>query len=167
MSSNRTVSLECQHKYCVTCFSKLVETAVRVEDLFPPKCCLTKIPLEVILSHLTPDMKKQYRRKAEEYAVAVSNRWYCPSASCGAWIPLSKIKRRLTVQKCHRCRISICSLCRGKAHKNGECPQETGLRETLEEAEVQGWRRCYSCHAVVELTRGCRHITCKCKAEFW
>ncbi|KAL1963267.1 hypothetical protein VTN77DRAFT_8490 [Rasamsonia byssochlamydoides] len=166
MPTKQMVSLECQHKYCAACFLQLVDTAMRVETLFPPKCCLMKIPLKVVLSPLTADMKERYKMKAQEYAVSVSNRWYCPSASCGAWIPPSKIRRHVAVQKCHRCHISICSVCRGLAHETGDCPQETGLHEMLEEAERQGWRRCYSCHAMVELTDGCRHVTCKCKAEF-
>jgi hypothetical protein len=53
------------------------------------------------------------------------------------------------------------------AHAAGvECPQDFGLEATLEEAERQGWRRCYQCRALVELTVGCRHITCKCSAQF-
>ncbi|KAL1988533.1 hypothetical protein VTN96DRAFT_8928 [Rasamsonia emersonii] len=164
--TKQMVSLSCQHKYCTTCFLQLVETAMRVESLFPPKCCLTVIPLKAVLAPLTLEMKERYKAKAQEYAVSVSNRWYCPDAFCGVWIPPSKIKRHLAVQKCPRCHISICSVCRGRAHNRGDCPQESGLYETLEEAERQGWQRCYRCHAMVELTSGCRHITCKCKAEF-
>jgi hypothetical protein len=33
-------------------------------------------------------------------------------------------------------------------------------------AEAEGWKRCYSCHALVEHNKGCRHMTCRCKAEF-
>ena len=47
-----------------------------------------------------------------------------------------------------------------------ECPQDYGLDATLEFAEHEGWRRCHSCRAMVELTVGCRHVTCKCGAEF-
>lgn len=52
-------------------------------------------------------------------------------------------------------------------HETGvDCPEDFGLEATLEEAERQGWRRCYKCRALVELTVGCRHITCKCRAQF-
>jgi len=64
--------------------------------------------------------------------------------------------------------IKICRICRAAAHDDDEdCPQDFGLDATLEAAEREGWRRCYRCRAMVELTVGCRHITCKCKAEFW
>jgi hypothetical protein len=32
--------------------------------------------------------------------------------------------------------------------------------------EKSGWRRCYKCRTLVELTQGCSHITCRCKAQF-
>jgi hypothetical protein len=32
--------------------------------------------------------------------------------------------------------------------------------------EKSGWRRCYKCRTLVELTHGCSHITCRCKAQF-
>ncbi|RYP64839.1 hypothetical protein DL769_006514 [Monosporascus sp. CRB-8-3] len=32
--------------------------------------------------------------------------------------------------------------------------------------ERSGWRRCYKCRTLVELTQGCTHMTCRCKAQF-
>ena len=32
--------------------------------------------------------------------------------------------------------------------------------------EKSGWRRCYKCRNLVELTQGCTHMTCRCKAQF-
>lgn len=146
----------------------MVSTTMLNETIFPPKCCLQEIPLKTILSNLKYDQREKYKSKAQEYAVSHEDRWYCPSSSCGVWIPPSKIKVRSALQKCSRCRVSICSICRGSAHRGGEdCPREFGLNAILEEAALQGWQRCYSCRALVELTAGCRHITCKCKAQFW
>jgi IBR domain, a half RING-finger domain/Zinc finger, C3HC4 type (RING finger) len=162
------ISLQCQHKYCETCFSRLVLAAMQNETLFPPKCCLEKIPSKTIMAHLKAEQRKNYQSKAEEYTISNENRWYCPSASCSIWIPPSKIKCHSTSQKCPRCSAMICSACRGLAHSRGQdCPQEFGLQNILEEAELQGWRRCYRCHALVELAMGCRHIRCNCSAEFW
>jgi hypothetical protein len=36
----------------------------------------------------------------------------------------------------------------------------------LQMGENAGWRRCYKCRNLVELTQGCSHITCRCKAQF-
>ena len=124
--------------------------------------------MKTILTALDKAQTKLYKSKAVEYTLKPENRWYCPDASCRKWIPPSKLHRlRVVGANCPDCGTKICGYCRGMAHEAGvDCPEEFGLEATLEEAERQGWRRCYSCHALVELTEGCRHITCKCRAQF-
>ncbi|KAK2737331.1 hypothetical protein FQN55_001169 [Onygenales sp. PD_40] len=163
------ITANCQHKYCHKCFVQLVNTAMDTERLFPPRCCLEKVPLRTVLDNLSHSQRDAYKLKAEEYATPEPNRWYCPSANCGKWIPASKLKKGTSPNSkcCPYCRVAMCALCRGLTHANtDECPQDFGLEATLEEAENHGWRRCYSCRAMVELTAGCRHITCQCGAEF-
>ena len=168
MSNNKLVALACQHKYCATCFSQLVSTALQNEDFFPPKCCLQEIPTKLIKSNVRPELKTTFKQKANEFAVPAGERWYCPSARCAKWIDPSKISFSAASFKCPHCRIRICPTCRAAEHANHEdCPEDFGLEAPLEEAERAGWRRCYNCRAMVELTVGCRHITCKCSAEFW
>lgn len=33
-------------------------------------------------------------------------------------------------------------------------------------AEDEGWRRCYKCHALVEHSAACQHMTCRCGGQF-
>lgn len=33
-------------------------------------------------------------------------------------------------------------------------------------ADEEGWRRCYRCHTMVEHKNACRHITCRCGADW-
>ncbi|PGH02382.1 hypothetical protein GX51_04690 [Blastomyces parvus] len=163
------IGLSCQHKYCLKCFLQLVNTAMATERLFPPKCCLEEIPQRIILDNLDHTKRDAYKLKVQEYALAEPHRVYCPEPSCAKWIPPNKLKKgkKSTQKSCPYCRAEICTLCRGLAHANlDECPQDHGLEATLEEAENRGWRRCYNCHCMVELTAGCRHITCKCGSEF-
>ncbi|EEQ85426.2 hypothetical protein RJZ56_006493 [Blastomyces dermatitidis] len=163
------ITLNCQHKYCLGCFLQLVNTAMATERLFPPKCCLEEIPQRIILDNLDHTRRDAYKLKVQEYALAEPNRVYCPEPSCAKWIPPNKLKKgkKPTQKSCPYCRVEICTLCRGLTHANlNDCPQDHGLEATLEEAENRGWRRCYNCHSLVELTAGCRHITCKCGSEF-
>ncbi|KLJ06542.1 hypothetical protein EMPG_10060 [Blastomyces silverae] len=163
------INLNCQHKYCLKCFLQLVNTAMATERLFPPKCCLEEIPQRIILDNLDHIRRDAYKLKVQEYALAEPNRVYCPEPSCAKWVPPNKLKKgkKSTQRSCPYCRVEICALCRGVAHANfNDCPQDHGLEATLEEAENRGWRRCYNCHSMVELTAGCRHITCKCGSEF-
>lgn len=165
---NKAVDMPCHHKYCSPCFSKLVLTAISNEATFPPKCCLEAIPKKTLRDHLSPKALAQFDEKALEYAVAVGNRYYCISPKCAKWIDTRIARRRNGILECPHCAIKLCTTCRGPEHpSNEDCPQDYGLGSTLDQAERAGWRRCYSCRAIVELTSGCRHITCKCRAEFW
>lgn len=160
--------LPCRHKYCPPCFSQLISTAIQNEDTFPPKCCLQEIPKKVMRTHLAHAERAAYDDKALEYAVAIGSRYYCVSPECARWIDTRTAKRTNGALECPHCSVKLCTVCRGPQHpSNEDCPQDYGLDATLEQAERAGWRRCYSCRALVELNTGCRHITCTCRAEFW
>lgn len=164
----KAVDLPCRHQYCQPCFSQLVSTAIQSEDTFPPKCCIQEIPRRTLDSHLSPKAMSEYDEKALEYAVAVSSRYYCGSPDCAKWIDTRKAQRSNGALQCPRCQFWTCTSCRGAQHgANQDCPQDYDLGAALQQAERAGWRRCYSCRTMVELNTGCRHITCKCKAEFW
>lgn len=168
MPKKKAVSLPCQHKYCGACFSQLVSTAIHSEDTFPPKCCISEIPRRILDAYLSPKEMTEYDEKALEYAVAVGSRYYCGSPDCAKWIDTRKARRLNGALECPHCKFWICTSCRGAQHRaNQDCPQDFALGAALKQAERAGWRRCYSCRTMVELNTGCRHITCKCKAEFW
>src|ERR1700733_5800323 len=166
-TSNVTL-LSCTHSYCKPCFTTLITTAVQTESLFPPKCCLTEIPLKTVLSALDNEQRDNYKQKAAEWAQPPEKRWYCPEPKCAKWIAPSKIHHsRMSAQKCPHCRTKICGMCRGLGHEeNTNCPQDFGMNAMLDLAETEGWRRCYNCRSLVEKTSGCRHMTCTCKAQF-
>jgi len=162
------VRLTCSHDYCKQCARELILNAMTTESAFPPKCCLTEIPLKTVLACLDNQQRDDYKEKAAEYAIPAGHRWYCPEPRCSKWIRPEKLHReRRSHQTCPHCKAKICSICRSVAHDgDDDCPLDFGLNSTLEVAESEGWRRCYSCRTMVELTTGCRHITCRCGAEF-
>lgn len=168
LAEKKAVEMPCHHKYCSPCFSQLVLTATSNEATFPPKCCLQEIPKRTMREHLSPTALAQFDEKALEYAVAVGNRYYCASPDCGKWINTKIATRTNGILECPHCAVKLCMTCRGPQHSSNEdCPQDYALDRTLDQAERAGWRRCYRCRALVELSSGCRHITCKCHAEFW
>lgn len=166
--NKKAVDMPCHHKYCSPCFAELVRTGIQSEATFPPKCCLTEVPKKLMRQHLPPKALAQFEEKALEYAVPVANRFYCVSHSCGKWIDTRIARRTNGALECPHCAVKLCTVCRGPQHAaNQECPQDFDLDRTMEQAERAGWRRCYSCRAMVELNTGCRHITCRCGKEFW
>ncbi|KAL2404685.1 hypothetical protein ABEF93_006890 [Exophiala dermatitidis] len=166
---SETAKLPCTHHYCKECLTTLITTALQNEATFPPKCCLTAIPLKTVLLHLTKEQRQTYKEKAAEYAIPPQERLYCPNTNCLRWISPSAIRRdRQGVNhSCPHCSTKICGACHGLAHKRfTECPKDSGLEATILMAELEGWRRCYMCRTIVERNDGCRHMTCKCGGEF-
>lgn len=166
--NKEAIGVPCRHRYCAPCFSQLIATALQNEDHFPPKCCLQEIPRRVLRKHLKAKELASFDDKALEYAVAVGSRYYCARPDCAKWIDTTKARSQNGALDCLHCSYSMCTTCRGPVHPaDQDCPQDIGLNSILEQAERAGWRRCYNCRALVELYSGCRHITCKCRAEFW
>jgi hypothetical protein len=165
---NDAINLACQHSYCRPCLSNLVTTAMQHENFWPPKCCLQDIPNELLERKLSALELASYRLKAKEYSIPAGDRWYCAKPECGKWFVKGEPRAQDATVSCTHCNFDMCLFCRGASHPTGEkCTQDRGLEATLAAAELEGWRRCYSCHTMVELNTGCRHITCKCRAEFW
>ena len=168
ISSCETITVPCRHKYCAACFSQLIATAIQNENHFPPKCCLQEIPRGILRQKLTMPELNAFDQKALEYSVAIGSRYYCARPECAKWIDTTHTRTQNGALTCPHCNHNMCPLCRGSEHgSHQDCPQDFGLDATLRQAERAGWQRCYNCRAMVELNTGCRHITCKCKAEFW
>ncbi|OAL35835.1 hypothetical protein AYO20_04985 [Fonsecaea nubica] len=165
-SEDETRKLPCNHSYCKSCLTTLITTALQNESSFPPKCCLTEIPLQTVLLSLDAKHRELYKEKVAEYAIAPQERWYCPNTKCLKWIPPSKLQRiRILNMRCPHCATKICSICRGLAHRDSaDCPQDFGLEATMVLAELQGWRRCFKCRTMVEFCYSCgaKWRSCAC-----
>ena len=124
-----TTKLPCNHSYCKSCLRTLITTALQHESSFPPKCCLTAVPLVMILAALDAEQRITYKEKAAEFSIPPQERWYCPNAACAQWIRPTKLFRIPAFnERCTSCSTRICTICRGVAHKNNtDCPQDFGL----------------------------------------
>lgn len=161
------ITLSC-HSYCVECFQRLISTSLESETHWPAKCCLNPIPAEDILPHVDNNTKTKYQQRDAEWSIPTSDRVYCTHTNCGTWIPPKSVNAGAArnFAKCPKCSKRTCTLCRGPYHNGSDCPQDPALQATANLAEMEGWKRCYSCHAYVEHNKGCRHMTCRCKAQF-
>ena len=159
--------LPCRHSYCSNCFNHFIKTSLSSETTFPPKCCLQEVPRRILAAHLDTKAMAIYEAKSLEFAIAIGNRYYCAAPECAKWIDPRRAKTSNGELECSHCTMKMCTTCRGAGHGASQnCPRDFGLDATLREAELRGWQRCYNCRAMVELDTGCRHMICKCKAEF-
>ncbi|KAF3937817.1 hypothetical protein ABW19_dt0206508 [Dactylella cylindrospora] len=134
----------------------------------PPRCCQPKqhIPLNHVDKLLPTKTKILWNKKYQEFTTV--NRRYCPATDCGEWIRPKDFAtvEGVEVGTCPRCKLRVCGLCGLQAHGGGECPKDEFLNQVRELGKELGWQRCYNCRAMVELERGCNHMTCRCTAEF-
>ncbi|KAL7797219.1 hypothetical protein V8C37DRAFT_370382 [Trichoderma ceciliae] len=157
-----TLRCPCSHDYCRGCLSSYIDKAISDESIFPPRCCGKPIPLDGVNQIFIPaGLLGKYRAKELEYNS--SKRTYCHVPVCSAFIPTQFIHDEIAT--CVKCRSKTCVICRGASHE-GDCPKDTATTNFLLVAGDNGWKRCFKCRRMVELTHGCNHIYCHCKAEF-
>ncbi|KAK6837798.1 hypothetical protein RU639_001512 [Aspergillus parasiticus] len=141
--SSEMLRLECGDLYCIDCLKSLFMRATKDEQLFPPRCCRQHIPFSLITKQMSTEEKDALQRAEIEFST--TNRTYCSNTICGRFIIQNNIF---------------------SDQAKYDCPEDSALQEMLKLSKSQGWQRCLSCNAMVELTTGCYHMTCNCKAEF-
>ncbi|ESZ90032.1 hypothetical protein SBOR_9588 [Sclerotinia borealis F-4128] len=156
---HKMVNLRC-HKYCKECFERRVTVALKTEAMWPFMCC-SEIPYKDIVRSVNADLARKFQLKASEMKVPPGDRIYCIKPNCETWIPTNCINQRRKRASCSSCQTRVCTICRGAWHATIKCPQDKSLQATVNLAEKQGWKKCYDCNALVELTWGCSHMTCR------
>ena len=135
----------------------------------PPRCCIQPIPGSIVKAILTKEEQQEFLKAVTQFSTPWESRIFCPNRACGEFIPPRKNpdpKHPFEVM-CRQCRRQVCIMCKRSAHTLGQdCPDDWELDTVLKIGEKSGWRRCYKCRNLVELSVGCSHITCRCKAQF-
>lgn len=149
-----TAKAPCGHEYCRACLEHLFQQSMKDETLYPPRCCKTTIPLDGVRALLTKALATDFVNRREE--METRDRTYCHRQQCSTFIRPYTINGNLA--HCPRCRESTCTDCKGKWHY-GDCPEDPELEQVLATARQEKWQRCSECKRMVELKRGCNHIT--------
>ncbi|KAI7134838.1 hypothetical protein D0869_00383 [Hortaea werneckii] len=156
-----TIRAPCDHAFCDQCLKRQFEGALRDEALYPPGCCKRPIGFLDVKRRLPADLAEIFEAKIEE--LDSKNRIYCHVPTCSAFIGVDH--RNESVATCPACGKETCVKCKAAKH-DGDCPEDKDLSEVLTLAKQEGWQKCPGCSRVLELARGCHHMTCKCKSEF-
>ncbi|CAF3335890.1 unnamed protein product [Rotaria socialis] len=154
--------LPCKHIYCIDCLQELFTKSMQDETLMPPRCCQQIIPVN--LARLTLNEIENFNAKQLEYST--KDRLYCSRPTCSAFIPPAHITNSIGTCPKPGCGITTCSICKAASHGTLDCPKDEETSGVLAIADQAGWSRCYQCRALVELTQGCFHMTCRCHAQF-
>jgi E3 ubiquitin-protein ligase RNF144 len=127
-------------------------------SLFPPRCCEEPLPIDLRRERVPKDDIKDFDLRVEE--LSASNPTHCSDLQCSKFIQERHIQG--TVGTCVYCTMTTCTVCKAKEHEEELCPQDEGTIQLKKEAEQRKWRQCNTCRNMVELSRGCYHITCVC-----
>ncbi|RDL31495.1 Uncharacterized protein BP5553_09704 [Venustampulla echinocandica] len=168
-NSKELHTLPCGHSYCDTCLRVITTQAVTDESKMPPRCCSQPVPSTIIKTVLTKGEQYSFMKSVLQFSTPWEARIFCPNTACGEFVPgRSRVDPKHPFEvMCRKCRTKACSTCKRAAHAFGQdCPADWELDAVLQMGEKSGWRRCYKCRTLVELTQGCSHITCRCKAQF-
>ena len=152
----------CNHDYCRNCLIALVEAFTRDESLFPLRCCQDPIPVAEVLPTLPLALRFLFERKNAEFSILTGDRLYCSNLNCSSFLGSSKGRLSAPAIKCPHCLLNTCPRCKEPAHPGQECG--AGALQAL--AMSRGWQTCPGCKIVVELNKGCNHITCRCRTQF-
>lgn len=139
------------------------------ESKMPPRCCTQAIPGSIIKPLLTREEQQPFLKAVQQFSTPWEARIFCPNPNCNEFIPpRNKVDPKHPFDViCRECRTRVCTMCKMRAHPLGQdCPSDLELDQVLRIGEKSGWRRCYKCRTLVELSHGCTHMTCRCKAQF-
>jgi hypothetical protein len=153
----QTTDSPCGHVYCNACMKQLFINATKDEELYPPRCCGNIIPANIALRLLSYKELQAFSAKGIECNTI--DRVYCADISCSTFIPVRSITGDLA--RCPTCRKGTHTLCKSLEHPDQDCPLDEALQQVLSLGESEGWRRCFNCRSMVELGRGCNHMTCR------
>ncbi|KAH4993882.1 hypothetical protein HBH95_050150 [Parastagonospora nodorum] len=149
------------HAYCRDCLQRLFQSSVTDPSHFPPRCCNRIIPLFSCTPFLTQPLIAKFVERREE--LGTSDRTYCSNNKCSKWVRPADIQAN--VGTCAECKEKTCATCKGKQH-GGLCPEDKDVKELMSFAKEKRWQTCPNCKEMVELERGCYHITCRCRHQF-
>ncbi|KAG9313338.1 hypothetical protein JVU11DRAFT_5643 [Chiua virens] len=162
---NRSFKAPCVHYYCRGCLVNLVETSLCDESLYPLRCCRQPLPLESgVFWFITLSLRQNFLDKSREYSVPAGSRVYCSNPRCSTFLGASGYFKRNLI--CGDCHTISCSQCKKTAHPEEDCSDQQSMMELREMATANKWQTCPGCHAIVELSQGCYHITCRCSTQF-
>ena len=184
---------DCKMNGCHECIRTFFRLAIHDEMSMPPRCC-RPIPLAIGRMVLSPQEIDLYKEKHDEWSTA--DRCYCPLPTCSAFLPprlfpeLSASQRPHTdvleeedlnmepdpwntgppprpIINCPKCTVAICVKCVQIVHAKRDCSRDDGMTpELTNELERIGYKRCPKCRAAVRKTYGCRHMRCRCGAQW-
>ncbi|KAI5887430.1 uncharacterized protein SCHCODRAFT_02638106 [Schizophyllum commune H4-8] len=166
IATQQRVQGPCGHFYCRHCIRQLVATALQDESLWPLRCDNRPLPVRAIRALLDTATQRTFDAKSAELSTPATRRLYCPNATCSHFLGAADPDSPRADVRCPRCNTLACSSCKESAHPGAACGENQAAEAVRALARASGWQTCPECKNIVELSQGCFHMTCRCRAQF-
>ncbi|KAF8320928.1 hypothetical protein DL93DRAFT_2073732 [Clavulina sp. PMI_390] len=170
-----------RHAFCTNCLCRYVQgkfDAARLpKKVFPigcPGCTETVWPIsdqdaDRILPYAMLQQWKDLKYQDENFLM------FCPNPRCSVPLVGAAPTGGKIMAKCGACRTYVCIACKTSFHSGITCARYQALpeeeknpddRKVIALAKKKNWRNCPKCKRLIELSAGCRHVTCPCGTSF-
>lgn len=172
--------LSCGHEFCRACLSRPLEIAVRERNTTTLRCsnpaCRHTFD-EADIKNIVHDpalMRALRDAQFQEWAAKNPNLRQCPTADCPYLFEYDENPRTIM---CPVCNQQYCANCRSAHLQEITCAQAEQDRTLAADPRAEAraseqliqntTKRCPRCHANIERSAGCNHMTCaNCHHEF-
>jgi hypothetical protein len=167
----------CKQSTCHDCMRNQILQSGRDLSTFPPKCshCKSQFTEEITQNYLAQPQYADVLAKLQSAYIheAVKclrgKRYDCPHPKCGQplFIEDDDLKED-TPYVCNHCDRMLCPTCRSSWHPGVTCVenQQKAPDELKKLAQEKAWKNCPACNILIEKTRDCNHMICRCGQHF-
>ncbi|KFK32796.1 hypothetical protein AALP_AA6G289400 [Arabis alpina] len=171
---------KCRHRFCYECMKRHIE--VRLLEGSVMRCphyrCKSKLTFVRCANFLAPKVRAMWEQRIKEDSIPVTARIYCPNPRCSALMSQTQLSRSTKEagvrRSCFKCSKPFCIHCKVPWHSKLSCddykrlhPNPTtsdGMLKAL--ANQKLWRQCGKCQHMIELSKGCVRVSCRCGHKF-
>ncbi|KAF8117066.1 hypothetical protein N665_0012s0078 [Sinapis alba] len=171
---------QCHHQFCSECVKQHIEVRLLEGSVMtcPQFRCNSNLTVTGCANLLTPKSRKIWIQRIRECLIPFEERVYCPNPKCSALMhitELSKLNKEAVVKRCcEKCGEPFCTKCKFPWHDNLSCDDYKIMHPNLRENELKlhalanqkMWRQCGKCQHMIELSKGCVHVICRCGHKF-
>jgi len=179
MPINMMTGLECDHKFCMQCWTEYLTTKIMQEGMGQTISCAAH-GCDILVDDATvmrlitdPKVKLKYQHLITNSFVECNRllRW-CPSPDCNNAIKVQLVEA--CPVRC-ACGHTFCYACGENWHDPVKCHLlRKWQKKCDDDSETSNWiaantKECPKCNVTIEKDGGCNHMVCKnqnCKADF-
>jgi len=163
----------CAHEYCSDCCKHHVEAKLMSggsQIKCPHENCTHNYNTDQCHQLLSASNFDILNIRLTEAAIPAALKVYCPYGDCSAFMEKPESSSVVnTFAECYSCHRGFCQACNVKWHADQTCAEYratelntrvSGDQKLHDLAKQEKWQQCADCHRMIELRRGCHHMTC-------